>query len=95
MRSDLLGALDGAAVFKVRRDAGGPEGVAGDFCLELRCPRAPLHHLPHLGPVEEPLAQGAATVEGREQGLPAIGGEQGTGCLKVGIHISLDIVVGG
>src|ERR1700722_13031057 len=41
---NLLSFLDGAAVFQVVRDSGGPEAVAGNAITQACCPRPPLNH---------------------------------------------------
>lgn len=68
MGCDPGGFFHGAAVQKVRRDAGGAEGVAADSFGESRKPGVPLDHPQRVICVHASLCQLAVPVERSEEG---------------------------
>ena len=90
MRGDRLGALERAAIEQIRRDAGGPEGVA----IGLAEPDgldAPLDHPEHIHPAQPARAHPARPRHRAPQGRVFLGRDPGRG--EIGVEIGLRLVV--
>ena len=60
---DGLSILNGATVFQIGRDAGGPEGVATGGGGEIGCPSSAFYHGQHFVAVQRLVCQRTVPVE--------------------------------
>lgn len=94
MGGDLLGLLDGSAVFEVGGDAGGPEGVVADAGGEAGGDGPALDHVEGVATAERKAGDeaGLARDGAEEEGFRLLGDAGG---LEIGVQVFLGEVVGG
>jgi hypothetical protein len=92
---DLLGVFDGAAVFQVSGDAGGPEGVVANVFGQADRLGPSFYHPQGVVAIHRPGGQLAVRVEGAEERgflLAGVAGDAGGG--EISIDVGSGVVVG-
>lgn len=92
MGGDGLGVLDRAAVFEVRGDAGGPEGVAAGGGGEAGVQATAFDHAEYVNPGHGLERKPAIFVYASKQGAFLLAPDAGG--FKVGVDVGFGVVVG-